>query len=556
MFKLRSSRKRSSVRLELELLEDRITPTTVGTRYTGITDGNAYMYEIPHTYVPSAIMTMPNGNTYQVTLNPLTVTTSPSNTWRNGVAQDELGTNWDFTYTPSSHDDGRTITVDSYDAYANAFRGMTGQNGPQVGGMIDMVTNVTPGNGQTIGWVQVYWTNCDGPNWDITPYTVSAVDNAANPSSPLYLNGAHDQRGFFDAAGRAPAVVTSTVTFTAEVYLVAVTGNSVTVYPDGVQWGWTVTPMTNMPANVMLASSTNPSTTANRTTLTATVTPGAFPDVPVPTGTVTFVDTGDGPLAPRNVLGSAPLQPMGINGAAQATLPNINFGQRGDHNLLAIYNGDSANNGGVGTLLQTVNFALSQLNLNGPGMALPGQPVTITASVSGMDPGGPIPTGSVSFTCGGVSLGSAPLVNGQASFTTSSLPEGTDVITAAYNGDSTYSTATGSMTVTVNRSSVIVMTNIPGSVEAGQTFTLAATVMAGGNPIPTGTVTFTLIDAYGNETQLGAETVNGSGYTSITASVATPGSYHVRVTYSGDADYFAASTTLDLNVYSTQPPLM
>jgi uncharacterized protein YfaS (alpha-2-macroglobulin family) len=80
--------------------------------------------------------------------------------------------------------------------------------------------------------------------------------------------------------------------------------------------------------------------------------------------------------------------------------------------------------------------------------------------------------------------------------------------------------------------------------------------MGAGNPTPTGTVTFTLIDANGNETQLGSGTLDGMGNASTTASVAMAGSYHIRVSYSGDANYFAGSTTLDLSVYSAPPPLM
>jgi Bacterial Ig-like domain (group 3)/IPT/TIG domain len=189
--------------------------------------------------------------------------------------------------------------------------------------------------------------------------------------------------------------------------------------------------------------------------------------------------------------------------------------------------------------------------------ATAGTTETFTANVTPDGTGNWYPTGTVSFYADNNLLGTNALSGmGQATLTVNNLTAGQPTITAVYSGDTEFGSSSASMSLTVNLNSVIVMTNIPGGVEAGQTFTLAATVDGAGSAIPTGTVTFTLIDANGNETQLGTDTVNGSGYSSITASVATPGTYHVRVTYSGDADYFAASTTVDLNVYSPPPPLM
>jgi uncharacterized protein YfaP (DUF2135 family) len=187
-----------------------------------------------------------------------------------------------------------------------------------------------------------------------------------------------------------------------------------------------------------------------------------------------------------------------------------------------------------------------------------GDTVTFNATVSPSGMAGAFPTGTVTFYADGVALGSDTInMMGQASLGVSSLSVGVHSIAAVYFGDSVYTGSTSAaLSQTVNQKFAMLMPNIPSSVEAGQTFTLATTIMGAGNPTPTGTVTFTLIDANGNETQLGTDTVNGSGYASITASVATPGTYHVRVTYSGDANYFAASTTLDLNVYSAPPPLM
>jgi hypothetical protein len=184
-----------------------------------------------------------------------------------------------------------------------------------------------------------------------------------------------------------------------------------------------------------------------------------------------------------------------------------------------------------------------------------GNSVTFTADVAATGTGGPFLTGTVTFYADGVSLGSANVnMVGQATLNVSSLSVGVHAITAVYSGDSVYSgSASGVLSQTVNGNVVLLNPNIPSSVAAGQTFTLDASVMGAGMITPTGTVTFTLIDANGNETQLGSATLDGSGHASITASVAMAGSYHVRVSYSGDANYFAMSTTVDLNVYSMPP---
>jgi Bacterial Ig-like domain (group 3) len=63
--------------------------------------------------------------------------------------------------------------------------------------------------------------------------------------------------------------------------------------------------------------------------------------------------------------------------------------------------------------------------------------VTFTATVS---PGAA--TGTVTFVDGTTTLGTAPLSNGIAAFTTSSLSGGTHNITAAYSGDATYGGST------------------------------------------------------------------------------------------------------------------
>lgn len=66
-----------------------------------------------------------------------------------------------------------------------------------------------------------------------------------------------------------------------------------------------------------------------------------------------------------------------------------------------------------------------------------GQPVTFTVTVTSI--AGPPPDGElVSITVNGVSKGSAPLLNGVAQLTTSTIPSGTHVVVAKYVGDANY----------------------------------------------------------------------------------------------------------------------
>ncbi len=67
-------------------------------------------------------------------------------------------------------------------------------------------------------------------------------------------------------------------------------------------------------------------------------------------------------------------------------------------------------------------------------------PVTFTAAVTTSSGN---PTGTVSFVDGSAPLGSAPLVNGVASLTISTLTAGSHTVSAMYSGDGTYAVSNG-----------------------------------------------------------------------------------------------------------------
>ena len=69
-----------------------------------------------------------------------------------------------------------------------------------------------------------------------------------------------------------------------------------------------------------------------------------------------------------------------------------------------------------------------------------GHPVTFTATVAGVNPGDPIPTGDVQFSIDGALVSGTATLNasGQATWTTSSLAIGTHVVSAAYLGNASF----------------------------------------------------------------------------------------------------------------------
>lgn len=158
---------------------------------------------------------------------------------------------------------------------------------------------------------------------------------------------------------------------------------------------------------------------------------------PVITGTVQLLANGSPVGSPVPVSG----------GQAQiitSTLPSGNL------LITAAYNGDSnfAASSGIMQGLETVNplSSTTVVTTSNPFVSQ-GSSVTLTATVSGTQPGGPTPTGTVQFNYSTGSFGdviglTTLNASGQAQISTTSLPLGSDLITVIYLGDSAYSSST------------------------------------------------------------------------------------------------------------------
>jgi hypothetical protein len=103
------------------------------------------------------------------------------------------------------------------------------------------------------------------------------------------------------------------------------------------------------------------------------------------------------------------------------------------------------------TIGQVGTTATSTAVTAAPSPAVFGQSVTLAATVAGTTGSG-TPTGTVTFSEGGTTLGTAALDStGAASFSTTTLVVGTDTVTASYSGDTTYAVSSGTVIETINQ---------------------------------------------------------------------------------------------------------
>jgi hypothetical protein len=172
-----------------------------------------------------------------------------------------------------------------------------------------------------------------------------------------------------------------------------------------------------------LSSTVNPSSFGQNITFSASVTSGASSAI---TGSIAFMDGS-------TLLGTVALS----NGSASISFSSFVVG---GHTITATYSGDTNYAGSSATLTEVVNKAGTTTTLNSSQSSTTfGQTVTFTASVFAASGD---PTGIVTFMDGSTVLGTGTLVNGVATFSTSSLAVGSHTITAIYGGDDSYNTST------------------------------------------------------------------------------------------------------------------
>ena len=281
----------------------------------------------------------------------------------------------------------------------------------------------------------------------------------------------------------------------------------------------------------LTGSSVDQAVTGQSMTFTATVSV-VSPGAGNPTGTVTFQDGGTS-------IGTGAL-----SGAGTAILAT-SFGSAVTQTITVVYNGDT-NFAGAGTsagFTQTVNQASTTTTVSSSSNpSVFGQTVTFTATVSAVSPGLGNPTGTVTFSDGGVSVATGLLGVGMASFTTSYSAVSSYTITASYPGDSNYtgSTTTTDFVQTVNPANVTTtVSNASNPSVFGQSVTLTATVSATspGVGTPTGMVTFE-----DDGVSIGTG-VAGSIPATLVTSFTSVATHTVTVVYTDDPN-FSGSTSV------------
>ncbi|MBV9460203.1 MAG: Ig-like domain repeat protein, partial [Bradyrhizobium sp.] len=187
-------------------------------------------------------------------------------------------------------------------------------------------------------------------------------------------------------------------------------------------------------ATATLASSQNPSVLAQAVTFTATVTGAGG----TPTGTVTFKD------------GAATLAISSLT-SGSATFATASL-TAGSHSITAVYAGDTNFAGAASAALtQTVNqvAATTSTLSSSRNPSEVGQSVTFTATVTS-NTGRPV-AGTVTFTDGGTTIGTAALAAGVAPLTLATLSRGSHTIVASYAGNANFLPSTSPALVqTVN----------------------------------------------------------------------------------------------------------
>jgi hypothetical protein len=285
----------------------------------------------------------------------------------------------------------------------------------------------------------------------------------------------------------------------------------------------------------VVASAPNPSNYGIPVTFTATVTPGGSAAA---TGSVVFLDG-------VQQIGSANL--VGATNQATLTISSLVVGQ---HTITAAYQGSSSYvSSNSPAIVQTVNQTQTSTALSAaPSPGIAGVSVAITATVK-VIAGAATITGTVSFTDGAVSLGSAMLGASGTATINPILSAGQHSIVATYAGDANDS---GSVSVplalTVQLATTqIVVSSTPNPSLAQTSVTFTAKVKGDGG-IPTGSVTF-----FATGTSIGSASLDATGTATLTYSGFAAGSYSITASYAGDANDSPSTSASMSQVVGTIP---
>jgi ELWxxDGT repeat protein len=283
--------------------------------------------------------------------------------------------------------------------------------------------------------------------------------------------------------------------------------------------------------SLLLTSSPNPSVfgqTVSFTALLSALAPGSG----TPNGIVDFKE------------GATDLTPGGVTLSGGQAIFKTSSLPLGQHTLTAIYAGDANFTGSSGndaSAPHVVNKASSRTVMTSfPDPSVFGQVVSFTVAVMALATSHATPTGTVAFSDGATTIGSATLnAVGRATFTTASLSRGNHAINANYGGDAHFlASADDNFGETVQKdatTAAVTASANPAVVSTAITFTLSVQASAPGAGSPTGTVTFLDIT-----TTLGTATLSAAGQATFSTSGLAIGTHAITASYPGDTNFQAS----------------
>ncbi|HUD12231.1 MAG TPA: Ig-like domain repeat protein [Terracidiphilus sp.] len=311
-----------------------------------------------------------------------------------------------------------------------------------------------------------------------------------------------------------------------------------------------------------LSSVPSSSTVNQQVAFTAVVTP-VFTGAAAPTGTVNFTNNGT-PLACSPVT-------VATSAGVTTAVCNVTFLSTSSNSVVARYNGDA-------------NFTLSNsaadlqpvgktATSTGVVSSLPSPPVnqtiTFTATVTPAVTGSTNPSGTVKFSYvlnGGssVTLCASAGVTTLSGVTTATcaqpLPsDGNYTISAAYSGDASFLTSTGTVPQPVGlATTTTALSAVPSTSTVNQSVTFTATVTPtiSGSTNPTGNVTFTFTNSSVTTPVnlcVPKAVSTSAGKTTATCVASLPGAAAdtINATYAGDTNFGSSSGTAAQTVNQT-----
>ena len=288
--------------------------------------------------------------------------------------------------------------------------------------------------------------------------------------------------------------------------------------------GWCLTITSAVPTTTALTASPNPSTVGQSVKFTATVTGGGSP---VASGTVQFSDGGSNLGAPIA---------LAADGTATFTTSGL---VAGTHAIRASFAATATHGASSDDLDQVVDLAASLTSLTSSlNPSAFGDPVTFTATVTAA--GAPVTSGNVTFSVDGTDVGTVTVsVAGVATFTTASIGGGTHTVAARYLGTPALGVSSANLSQVVGqRASSTTVTSSLNPAAFGATVSFTATVTAGGAPVTSGTVQFSV-----GGTPVGLPIAVAADGTAVLTQAGglEPGTFTMTATYSGTDDIAGSS---------------